>query len=202
MVPKDDEQAELMFRLYRNAKDMERQVKEENKKISETRHLTFLDLTDAASYLPRGEPISRDTWTKLEKEDYGLYGITVRQAGAAGETIPGTKVTSGGRTGEVVEAKMEKGYNVFTIEWSSGKGNTRSAYTTEAMLKDRRCGQGVVSLDEANKNMRAFLLATLCMVNAQVHKFITNDGNVQNVNHTCNLTGVKGEEIRNGRRYA
>lgn len=107
MLPKDDEQAELMFKLYRNAKEMERQLKEENKRISETRNLTLLDLTDAASYLSRGVPISRDTWRKLEKEDYGLYGITVRQAGAAGETISGTKVTSEGRTGEVEDAKME-----------------------------------------------------------------------------------------------
>ena len=31
MLPKDDEQAELMFKLYRKAKEMERQLKEENK---------------------------------------------------------------------------------------------------------------------------------------------------------------------------
>lgn len=126
----------------------------------------------------------------------------MRQAGAAGETISGTKVTSEGRTGEVVDAKMEKGYNVFTIEWLRGKGDKRSAYATKDMLRSRECGQGVVSFDEANEKMRVFLLANLSMVNVQVHKFITNDGNEQNVNYTCNLTGAKGQEIRSGRRYA
>lgn len=162
VVPKDDEQAELMGRLYRNAREMERQLKEDNKRINETRNLTLLDLTDAASCLYGGEPISKDIWRKLEKEDYGLYGITVRQAGASGETILGTTVTSKkGKTGEVVEAKMEEGYNVFTIEWSNGKGNARSAYTTLEVLCYRDDGQAVVSLDEANACMVA--VGALCV---------------------------------------
>lgn len=98
---------------------------------------------------------------------------------------------------------MEEGYNVFTIEWSGGKGKACSAYTTEDVLCFRDDDQGVVTLDEANKKMRVFLLATLCMVNTQVHKFITNDGKVENVNLRCTLPkGQKGENIKDGRRYA
>lgn len=68
---------------------------------------------------------------------------------------------------------MGKGYNEFAIEWSGGTGNKRSAYTTEDVLHDRDDGQGVVILDEAKEKMGVFLLAALCMVNIQVHKFIT-----------------------------
>ncbi|CAN0296137.1 unnamed protein product, partial [Ectocarpus sp. 8 AP-2014] len=205
VVPKDDEQAELMLDLYRNARKMQRQLKENNKRINETRNLTLLDLTTAINFkLQRDEPIREDIQRKLEKEDYGLYGITVRQTGASGEKFSGTTVTSSeGRAGKVVEAKMEDGYNVFTIEWSDGKGNARSAYTTREVLCYRDDGQGVVSLDDANACMRVFLLAALCMVNTQVHQFIDNDSKVENVKYLCTLSeGQKGNDIKAGRRYA
>lgn len=205
VVPKNKEQAERMGELYRHASEMERKLKKENKRIKETRNLTLLDLTDTAINLQRREPIREDIWRKLEKEDYGLYGITVRQTGASGETILGTTVKSENkkRAGEVVEAKMEKGYNVFTIEWSDRKGNALSVYTTREVLCSRDDGQGVVSLDEANACMRVFLLAALCMVNTQVHQFIDNDIKVENVKYLCTLPdGQKGNDIKAGRRYA
>lgn len=100
VVPKDDEQAELMFEMYHKAREMARRLKEENMRIKEIRNLTLFDLTEAASCLAKGEPVSKDIWRKFEK-DYRLYGITERRAGADGEMIPGTKATSGkGRTGE------------------------------------------------------------------------------------------------------
>ncbi|CAN0527609.1 unnamed protein product, partial [Laminaria digitata] len=203
MVPKDDEQAELMFQLYHKAREFERLLKKENMRIKEIINLTLLDLADAASCLAKGKPVSEAIRRKCEKEKYGLYGITVRRAGADGGTIPGTKVTSGkGRTGEVVRGQMEKGYNEFTIEWSSGNENKCSAYTTEDVLRDRDDNQGVVTLNEAKEKIRVFLLAALCMVNVQVHKFITNDVKVENINGTCPLTGAKAADIIQGRKHA
>lgn len=88
-----------MFDMYHKARDMARRLKEENMRIKEIGNLTLLDLTEAASCLAKGEPVSKDIWRKCEK-DYRLYGITERRAGADGGTILGTKVTLGkGRTG-------------------------------------------------------------------------------------------------------
>lgn len=97
---------------------------------------------------------------------------------------------------------MGKGYNEFTIEWSGGTGNKRGVYTTEDALHDLDDDQGVVTLDEAKEKMGGFLLAALCMVNVQVHKFITSDVKVENVNGTCPLTGSKAADITQDRKQA
>lgn len=206
MVPKDDQQAELMLSLYRKAREMERKLAGENKRINEVRNLTLLDLTEAASCLDKGNPVSEEIWRKCEKENYGLYGITVRRAGPTGETIPGTKVTSDkGRRGEVVEAKMDEGYTVFTVEWSEGKSNRRSAYSTEDVLRDRDDNQGVATLEEAKEKMGVFLLATLCMVNVQVYRFITKNTKLENMSvssETRPLARDKKVDITKGRNHA
>lgn len=62
--------------------------------------------------------------------------------------------------------------------------------------------RGVVTLDEAKEKMGVFLLAALCMVNVQVHTFITSDVKVENVNGTCPLTGAKAADITQGRKHA
>ena len=202
VVPKDDEQAKMMFHSYSKARKMEQKNATRNKRVNEDRSLTFLDVTNAASYTAKNKPVIEKMWRKCEKKNFGLNGITVRRAGPAGETIPGTKVTSGDRRGEVVEAKMEKGYNAFTIEWLGVRGKKRSANTTEDVLRDRGDGQGVVSLDEAKKRMEVFLLATLCMINVQVHQFVTNDVNVHDAKATRPLSGEKAVDITLGRYHA
>ncbi|CAN0310050.1 unnamed protein product, partial [Ectocarpus sp. 8 AP-2014] len=206
MVPKDDQQAELMLSLYRKAREMERKLAGENKRIKEVRNLTLLDLTEAASCLDKGNPVSEEIRRKCEKENYGVYGITVRRAGPTGETIPGTKVTSDkGRRGEVVEAKMHEGHTVFTVEWSEGKSNRRSAYSTEDVLRDRDDNQGVATLEEAKEKMGVFLLATLCMVNVQVYRFITKNTKLENVSvssGTRPLARDKTVDITKGRNHA
>ncbi|CAM9459462.1 unnamed protein product [Ectocarpus sp. 12 AP-2014] len=205
-VPQDDQQAELMLSLYRKAREMERKLAGENKRIKEVRNLTLLDLTRAASCLDKGNPVREEIWRKCEKENYGLCGITVRRAGPTGETIPGTKFTSDkGRRGEVVEAKMDEGYTVFTVEWSEGTCNRRSAYSTEDVLRDRDDNQGVATLEEAKEKMGVFLLATLCMVNFQVYRFITKNTKLENVSassETRPLARDKKDGIRKGRNHA
>ena len=162
VVPKNDEQAKNMFNSYSEARKMKQKNATGNKRVNGDRSLTILDVTNAASCMAKNKPVSEKTWRKCEKENYGLYGITVRRAGPAGETIPGTNVTSGDRTEEVVEAKIVKGYNSFTIEWPGGRGKKRRAYTTRDVLRNRDDGQGVVPLNEAKKRMEVFLLVTLC----------------------------------------
>lgn len=108
MVPKDDEQANKMFDNYKQACTDERTLSSEVKTISEVGNLTLLDITIAASCTAKGVPISEDTCKNWEKENYGLYGITVRRAGADGATISGTKVIFGKKTGGIAEAKMER----------------------------------------------------------------------------------------------
>ncbi|CAM9476622.1 unnamed protein product [Ectocarpus fasciculatus] len=66
MVPKDDQQAKLMLSLYRKAREMERKLAGENKRINEVRNLTLLDLTEAASCLDKGNPVSAEIWRKCE----------------------------------------------------------------------------------------------------------------------------------------
>ncbi|CAB1104826.1 unnamed protein product [Ectocarpus sp. CCAP 1310/34] len=116
MVPKDDQQAERILILYRKAREMERKLAGENKRINEVRNLTLLDLTEAASCLDKGNPVSEEIWRKCEKENYGLYGITVHRAGPTGETIPGTKVTSDcrGKLLQRSQAQFTKGATAAT----------------------------------------------------------------------------------------
>lgn len=117
--------------------------------------------------------------------------------------IPGTKVTSGtGRRGEVVEAKMDAGYAVFTIEWLEGRSNRRVPYTTEDVLRERDYNQGVVTLEEAKKTMGVFLLTTLCIINVQVYRFIVKDSKVENVYDPSFLIGAKSTGIKAGRLHA
>lgn len=94
VVSKENHQAELMLSLFRKARAMSHRIATQNKRIKEVGNLTLLNLTEAARCLDNDEPVSEEIWRKSEEENYGLYGITVRQAGPTGETIPGTKVTS------------------------------------------------------------------------------------------------------------
>ena len=200
--PRTQEQAEKMSKLLREARAMEQ--KRDKSRVSETRNLTLQHLIDAANCLKDEEDIPEAICRRLEKDDYGLYGITVRQAGESGETTLGTTVTSReGRKGEVVEAKMEKGYHVFTIKWKDGKGDARSAYTTLDVLKYRDDGQGVVELRAAHECMKVFLLATLCMVYTQVYRFIDDDTKVENLKYLSRLpNGQKRDNILRGRKHA
>ncbi|CAM9633041.1 unnamed protein product, partial [Ectocarpus sp. 13 AM-2016] len=192
-----------MFGLFNKAREMERKLASENPRINEVRNLTLLDLTEAAICLKNKIPVSNETWRKCEKENYGLYGITVRRVGPTGEMIPGTKVTSGtGRPGEVVEAKMDAGYAVFTIEWLEGRSNRHVPYTTEDVLRERDDNQGVVTLEEAKKKMGVFLLTTLCIINVQVYRFIVKDSKVENVYDPSFLSGAKSTGIKAGRLHA
>ncbi|CAN0439184.1 unnamed protein product, partial [Ectocarpus sp. 12 AP-2014] len=196
VVPKDDEQAERIFANYNRAKEHERKLAASKKTINEVRNLTYLDITRASICLEKGLPIDEDIWRKLEKEDYGLYGITTRR-----EEVSGTKVTSANNKGEVVEAKMVKGYNTFTIEWSDGR-KKNSEYKTGDVLRDRDDGQDVVSLGEAKKKMNSFLLEARCMADVQFHEFITNNVKVHDAKSTRPLSRDKADDIMNSRTHA
>ncbi|CAM9812390.1 unnamed protein product [Pylaiella littoralis] len=196
VVPKDDEQAKRIFANYNKAMEHERKLKALNKTINEVRNLTYLDITRASTCLENGLLVDEDIWRKLEKEDYGLYGITTRT-----EEVSGTKVTSANNKGEVVEAKMVKGYNTFTIEWSDGR-KKNSEHKTGDVLRDRDDGQGVVSLGEATQRIEGFLHSARCMADVQFHEFITNDVKVHDAKSTRPLSRDKADDIINGRKHA
>lgn len=175
---------------------MERKLTASRTTVKEVRNLTYLDITTASTCVAKGFPVDEDTWLKCEKENYGLYGIKTRREG-----VSGTKVTSANSKGEVVEAKMVKGYNTFTIEWSDAR-KKNSEYTTGEVLRDRDDGQGVVSLDEAKQRMISFLLVARCMADVQFHEFISNNVKVHDAKSTRALSGNKADDIKDGRGHA
>ena len=64
---------------------------------------------------------------------------------------------------------MEEGLTVFTVEWSEGKSNRRSAYFEGDVLRDCDDNQDLLTLEDAKEKMGVFLLATLCIINVQVY---------------------------------
>lgn len=120
-----------------------------------------------------------------------------------GETISGTRVTSGKTNGTVVKAEIVDGYNEFTIQWSMGKKDSK--YCLDDVLRDRDDGQAVVSLEDATEKMNIVLLAALCMVNIHVHKIIVSDLKVDFPKDTCPLCPLTARELENtpkSREYA
>lgn len=113
-----------------------------------------------------GGKVDDKTLQLCEKEDHGLYGITVSP-----EVGVGTEVNStvDGR-GQVVDAKMESGFKVFTIRWDGS--NDDGEYSTAEVLRHATANKGVVSIEDEQRRCGIFLCAALCMILVHGHRYI------------------------------
>lgn len=198
LVMPTDEDREEVLALYNQANVAGKKVASQ-KLESERRSLTLLlELTEACIALSRKREVNPETRKKLEKDDWGLYGIVVASSGPGGQSVPGTTVTSGNARGHVVGVEKAAGYNQFTIRWTSCK---ESKYCLDDVLRE---GCGVVTPDDAKKKMDLWFAQTLTMVNVQVSKIIDEDILVEFKKYTVPLSTRELSEgyIMDARKWA
>ncbi|CAM9726472.1 unnamed protein product, partial [Sphacelaria rigidula] len=174
---------------------------QKNQPFLDDRYLTLGLVVEAVRAMKRGEAIAEDTLRMLEKDDWRLYGIAVRDFSPHddGTTADGTVVTLKGKTWVVVSERRDgKGYREFKLH-AAGKSRKESGtvkWCTTLDILEHADGLKVVKLEEERKRVELVICDILCFAYVHVYKFIMNDPKIKRKKQPIELGEAKGEEAK------